>query len=64
MEEVVDDHAARAQLVQNCLVLIGIATAVEMSREGRMVLLDGLKQIMGYLLAQNPEEIAVAPIYG
>jgi hypothetical protein len=64
MEEVVDDQAQRSQLVQNCLVMVGICTAAEMSREGRMVVLDGLRQLMTYLLAQNPEEVAVAPIYG
>jgi hypothetical protein len=59
-----EDQAARNLLVQNVLVLIGIATAAEMSREGRMVLLDGLKQIMGYLLAPNPAEVEVTPLYG
>jgi hypothetical protein len=58
------DQAAKNQLIQNCLVMIGIATAAEMSQAGHMVILDGLGQVMNYLLSPEKALERVAPIYG
>jgi hypothetical protein len=60
----VEDQAARQQLVQNVLVMIGICTAAEMSQAGHMVILDGLRQVMNYLLSPEKAVESVAPIYG
>ena len=57
------DQEKRAQLTQNILVMIGMATAADMSQAGHIVMMDGLRQLMEYIL--TPEKVEeVKPIVG